>query len=1232
MENIGFMKSMKATSKKLNLISGKPVTGVFYKIILLLIISLIIVTDNCYATEQTEAPDQKKGNINFNHIKVNDGLTHYETLFVMQDSRGFMWFGTKYGLNRFDGVDIKPYYYSDSDPASITGNFAHWICEDPKGYLWIATWGDGISRYDPLSDTFTNFIHQDNDLNSIVSNNVWSVYVDSRSQIWAGTENGLSKLDPETGSFINYHHDPDNINSLSNNTVSRISEDDQGILWISTYGGGLNRFDPKTESFTHYNHEKGDPNSLSNDNLWGVFIDSRKWIWVASEDGLNRFDPETENFLHYKHDDKNPNSLSADIVTFIYEDNAGMLWLGTFGGGLNQFDPEREKFIQYQNDPQRSQSLSNNIIMSVYEDDIGTIWVATYGGIDKYDPGENKFLHYYNDPNDPDDLSNNVVRSICEDKDGSLWIGTGGGLNRFDEARNTFTQYFHDEKDPSSISDNDIWVIDQDKNGNLWIGTHGNGMNKFDPDKGTFIRYKHDPEDPGTIASDAIYDIVVDDERDVLWIASYQSGLDKYEINKDKFKHYRYNADDPDGIISNWTTTVFLDSKGLIWIGSESGLSIFDPETGVFNNFKRNQNIDLDHTCLSNNSIQTIFEDSRNNIWIGTHDGLNRYLAEDQTFIHYHDKDGLSGKRVAAITEDNDGNLWISTDKGFSKFDLQAGTFRSYNRRDGLQGNHFLMHSVCKSINGDLFFGGENGFNAFFPEDLKENDNIPEIVFTDFKIFNQSVSPGKNSPLKQHINHTEQIKLKPHQNVFTIDFVALNYRNSQRNNYAYIMEGFDKDFTFVDSDKRYASYTNLDPGKYTLTVKASNNDGLWNEKGKSIKVVILPTWYQTIWFKVALGILLSFFALSVVAYIKKLRFEIKQRKIFQYDLEVSEKKYRTLFESVDEGVCLHEMVYNDQSDPVDYRILEVNPAYENILGLNSKDILNSLASELYGTGDPPYMDIFMEVVKTGKPTSFETYFQPMDKYFKVFVFSHFKGKFATLFSDITAMKHREQRITEALDMASNAERSANMGSWRWFLNSNKVEWSDNMCLLHGIEPSEFKATFEHAVSFQHPDDMDYIKRKIEQMLFEKKPQLFEYRIITPTGLIKYVEGTNQLFFDDENNLIKLIGTVHDISQRKKVEIEIRDKSKELEKQFQKSEEQRIATLSVFSDLNSATRELKAEVSERKNTEEKLNARMKELELFNEISVDREIMINDHRKEINKLLKKLGKKDKYEIVT
>ncbi len=1159
------------TGLKYSKIMKKIFKSVMWMIILFILVSPLDVY--CQIPE----------NIKFTHITTEDGLSHHEVLFVLQDTQGFMWFGTKQGLNKYDGMNITSYLYDyNSNKNSLTGNFAHWIHEDQTGALWIATWGDGISRYDPKFDKFTNYNHIKNNPQSIASNNVWSLFVDSNGFVWAATDDGLSKLNPETKTFVHYRHDSKNPNSLSHNTISRIQEDDQGIFWISTYGGGLNRFDPKTEIFTNYKHRQDDPKSLSNDNLWSVFIDSRNRIWIGSEKGLNQFDKKTERFTSYQHDKTDPNSLSSNTITFIHEDHAGILWLGTFGGGLNRFDPEQKTFVHYRHDPLNSRSLANDTIMSVYEDTTGSIWVATYGGVDKYDPGEHRFGHYNTTPNNPKGLSNPKVRSIFQDSKGSIWVGTGGGgLNQLNKAIDSFDHFFHDAHDQTSIGDNDIWAIDQDKRGDLWIATQEAGLNKFIPAQKTFIRYKHDPNDSNTPACNPLYDLKVDKKRDVLWIAAYLSGLDKFDIVNKTFTHYGYDPDNPDGIVSNWSTTVFVDSKGFVWVGTEAGLSRFNPETELFTNFKHIMN---DPKSLSANMIQAIFEDSRNIIWIGTGDGLNRYEEATHSFKRYSEKDGLAGNHVAGITEDNKGHLWVSTDKGLSKFNPQNKEFRNYDQRDGLQGNRFLMHSAYSNESGELFFGGTNGFNFFNPNELRDNQHVPRVVFTDLLRFNQPVPIGEGSSLTHHINHSKQILLDHDKSVFRIEFATLNYRNAKKNQYAYMMEGFDKDFTYTDSNNRSATYTNLDSGHYTFHVKGSNNDGVWNEESKSIKLIIHAPWWETLWFKGAIFMLVAGFIFGIMRFrmheIKKLnkhlemqvedrtvklQNELKERKQAELKLVYNKLQLDAVFDNINTSIYI--------ADMDSHEILFMNSHMIKLFGKNFKGKLcwKSIHSNQSGPCDFCTNDKLIDSDgNPNKPYVWESYNEHLNQWYEQRdqAIPWIDGRLVRMemATNITERKTMEEALQESeakyrefVDRTEDiVTRVDNKGNFI-FINHTAEK-------LFGIKSDDCAGL--SAFDFIHPDDKEKTVQAFAEW-GEKKltSHGFENRMIDFAGKTRFLTWSFNIHYETDGTIKHLNSIAKDITALKQIQMDLNN-----ELQARKQVEEQRETL--LGDLVRANSELK----------------------------------------------------------
>ncbi len=820
--------------------------------VLSIVMLLVSLVPHSQAQQGIDPASDSREAIKFEHMTMANGLSSNFTISILQDSQGFMWFGTRNGgLNKYDGAEFTIYTHDPDNPNSLGNNYVWYLFEDSNGTLWVCTWGGGLDKFDPPSETFTHYRHDENNPDSLSNNLVWSAYEDSKGRLWVGTDGGLNRFDPASESFIHYQHDPNDPQSLSSSALTHIDEDQAGNLWISTYGGGLNKFDPDSETAVRYQHDPNNPDSLSNDYVWSVFVDDSGTVWLGTEGGVDRFDPARETFTHYQYDETDPNSLSDDTVTYVYQDRSGMLWIGTFGG-LNKFDPVNETFSRYLDDAKDPNSLSNDLVWYIFEDDTGMLWVTTDNGVNKYDPDSERFVHYQHNPKNPNSLSDNLVSAIYGDDGGILWLGTkGGGLDKFDRANNAFVHYQHEENNPNSLNDNNVMAIHPDSSGMLWLGTEGGGLDKFDPVRETFVHYQYDPGNPNTLDNDSVVDIDID-SAGILWIGTYGGGLNRFDPQSEIFEHYTQDENDPNSLASLWVRTVHIDSTGAVWVGSEGGLSRFDPGGKIFTNYLPDAN---DPASLSNDTIGTIYEDSRGIIWIGTNDGLNKFDRSTETFTIYRNKQGLAGNGVNGILEDDQGILWVGTNNGLSRFDPQQETFRNYDAGDGLQSNLFLLHSAYKSDSGELFFGGVGGFNAFYPSQLNDNPNIPPVVLTDLQLFNQPVAIGGDSPLQQHINLADQITLSHDQSVFSFKFSALNYRSPEKNQYAYKMEGFDHDWTYVDSQRRFATYTNLDPGSYTFRVKASNNDGLWNEQGVSIKIVITPPWWKTWWFRTLAGVL-----------------------------------------------------------------------------------------------------------------------------------------------------------------------------------------------------------------------------------------------------------------------------------------------------------------------------------------------------------------------------------------
>jgi ligand-binding sensor domain-containing protein/signal transduction histidine kinase len=804
--------------------------------------------------------------IRFERISLEQGLSQGTVYSILQDSKGFMWFATQDGLNKYDGYEFTV-YKPVSGVNSLALNFVRVICEDPSGMLWIGTTGGGLDRFDPGTGQFTHYQYDPQDSDSLSSNYVASISAEQSGELWIGTQGGgLNKFDPKTGQSVRYPHVSDNPRSLVHHTVWSVYRDREGVLWIGTENG-LDRGDPVGQRFIHYQNDPRDPNSLSGNSVRSIYQDQEGVLWVGTGAGLNRYDRQKDQFARYQHDPDDPNSLSNDSVRAIYQDRDGVLWIGT-DDGLNVFDSEAERFVRYQNNLSDPYSLSSNWIWSIYQDREGVLWIGTYnGGINKFDRSAQRFTHYQADPQDPDGLSSNQIWSIYQDQEGILWIGTNGeGLNGLDREQGVFIHYQHDPDAPYNLSHNVVRSVYQDREGVLWVGTEGGGLDRlvlseaeeFAPFQGRFIHYRHDPDDPYSLSHDVVR-VIYQDQEGTLWIGT-DDGLDEFDRQSERFTQYFDDA-------SVWS--IHKDRQGTLWIGTGAGIYGADRNGGRFHY----QNDPGDPHSLSSNIVLSIHQDRSGELWIGTFGGgLNRFDRENRRFVQYREKDGLPSDAVYGILEDAQGFLWLSTNGGLSRFDPRTETFKNYGVNDGLQSQEFRAGAYHKSSSGEMFFGGINGFNAFYPDEIGEdNPYIPPVVLTSLQQANEDVD------IDGPIESVESATFRWPNNFFEFEFAALSYAQPEENQYAYMLEGLDKGWFYIGT-RRFGSYTNLPGGTYTLRLKGSNNDGVWNERGTSIKITVVPQFWESWWFRG--GVILALVGGAIAGYRLRVRgIEARSREL-----------------------------------------------------------------------------------------------------------------------------------------------------------------------------------------------------------------------------------------------------------------------------------------------------------------------------------------------------------------
>ena len=790
--------------------------------------------------------------LTFEHIGTTQGLSQSNVICTLQDSRGFMWFGTREGLNKYDGYTFTVFKNNAQDDKSLSNNFVNDIVEDGKGYCWIGTWGGGLDRYDRKTNQFVHFRHKPNDPTSLSSNLVLSLLCDSRGVIWVGTEDGgLNKMDPVTGRFVHYLHNDADSKSLGDNNVKDLFEDAAHNIWVGTTNGGLNLFDRWTQTFTRFRHEDKDPSSVNSNSITSIFEDSQRRLWVGTSAGLDRLDRKSGLFVHYRKDNNKGLGITNNAVNSLAEDGEGNLWVGTENDGLTLLNSVTGLFHHYLHDEVDPTSIGTNSLYAIYRDSKKNMWIGSFnGGIDFVSRDTRKFIHYKHSSS-PYSLSDNHVLCLYEDSHENLWVATdGGGLNLFDRRTERFTHYRHIPGNGRSIAGDYVLRVTEDEKGNLWVGTWADGLTIFNRKSNSYKHFMHSA-DPGSLSSNNAWALCVDKEHRH-WVGTYGGGLDLYDPVKQSFKHYPHRDDDPGSLCNNKIHFVKEDSKGRLWVGTDGGgLDLFDPLTGRFHHYRHQEN----KNSIASNYVNGLFEDKDGDLWISTTEGLCHYQVNANQFVTYTTRDGLPDDVTFGVLDDKWGHLWISTNKGLSRWDPVNHRFKNFGVADGLQANEFKEQAYCKSRSGKLYFGGVNGFNEVAADSIPMESFDPPLVMTNFQVFNREVpilgEGENNSPLKMNITETQSIVLPHKSSVFSFFFASLNFTDKERKKYAYMLKGFDKSWNYVESE-RSATYTNLDPGRYTFMVKGLNNDGDWSDKVLSLQLEITPAFWMTWWFRVLL--------------------------------------------------------------------------------------------------------------------------------------------------------------------------------------------------------------------------------------------------------------------------------------------------------------------------------------------------------------------------------------------
>lgn len=819
----------------------------------------------------------------FDKLSLDNGMSNRSVTAIVQDHNGFMWFGTYHGLNRYDGHSIKTYYFNETDSLSLGDDRVTCLFVDDTNNLWVGTNLGGLNLYNRNHDNFIRYT-KESVSNYISSNRIESVYQDSNHRLWVATNAGLNLFDYQTQSFKTFSNNVNVKSSINSNQVYTVLEQRANDLLVLTNAGALNRFLPQSQSFESFVPAGIQPKSFATARL--LFQDKENYLWIATlQDGLFKLD-NNRLVSQYKNEPGNATSLSHNLVKCMLEDQVGRLWIGTDGGGLNIYNRKTDNFTVLRAQQEKNKGLSDNAIHSIYQDKAGSIWVGTLGdGVNIYHPQKPNIKHITRNVNNTRGLSNKIVLSFLEDKDDNFWIGTdGGGLNRYERTTGDFTYYRHNPNNPNSISSDVVKCLYEDSQNNLWVGTYLGGLNLFDRKTKQFKVIKP----AGALANGALSIWHIhEDSRQNLWISILGNGVVAYNLKTKTFKHYVPFSGS--GALGDYTVmSIHEDNEGTLWFATEDhGVFVFNYQTETFYPYQHNP---TDPASLSNNHAWLVLEDVRSNLWIATAGGgLNLFDRKQKKFTSIGVTQGLPSNIITNLLEDNEGNLWLTTSRGITRYNPETKKIKNFDVQDGLQAKDFTVNAAIKLRSGELAFGGTNGFNLFKPSFFRENAQAPDIVFTELKVFNKTILPG-GSMLPQALCETEALTLSYEESVITFQFAALNFVSPDGNEYAYKLEGFDHDWIFC-GNRHEVTYTNLDAGTYTLKVKTANNDGVWNEEGASLTLIVTPPWWETIWFK--LGVLAVIVIGATSAY--KIRTSIIRKTLKaekQHELEVKEVQVR----------------------------------------------------------------------------------------------------------------------------------------------------------------------------------------------------------------------------------------------------------------------------------------------------------------------------------------------------
>ena len=767
--------------------------------------------------------------LNVEHYYREQGLSQSSVQALLQDKQGYLWVGTGDGLNKFDGYNFEVHKSNSQLKNALSNSNVLSLFEDNQSNIWIGTAG-GLNRFNKKTNDFKTYKHNTANNNSLSNDIVNSIVQDQNNAFWIGTDNGLNRFDGT--SFTRF---------LPQVKIIDLLADNRGTLWIATLSQGLFKLDLISNEVSSI---------LNKDNVQTINTLANKdnELWVGTDTGLLLLNTVTEQLINNKK--LTTLFINKNITTFLLRNDD--VWVGTKTQGIIRHNLLTSKTQIVQANDTNPKSIGHNQITKIIADDSNNIWIGNYlFGLDKYEQNKEQFNHIKQEPNSKNTLSSSSIINFLELPDNKLLFSTyDAGLNLFDKKIGNYIHFKHNPSIPESIGSNGIAKLLYDENNGVWIGTINAGLELFNIESQTFTHFNHQQHNTNTLSNPAVLDIYQEDAN-TLWVGTWGGGLNRFSIKENLFEHFKHDPENENSLSDNNVWAIHQDKERNLWIGTQNGgLNKYNPHENQFTHFKLNEN---NANSISNNFVVYIHEDKNGLLWLGTFSGLNKFDPKTETFTVFKEKDGLPNDVIYTILEDNQGFLWLSTNNGLSKFDPINETFKNYDESDGIQSKEFASFSAYKSKSGELYFGGINGFNHFYPEDIKDDTTIPNVVLTDFRIHNEHVvltqdkTDKDNFTIDSVINELDELVLTYNEKLIAFEFSALHFSEPMNNQYAYMLQGFDDEWIYTDAKNRRATYTNLPAGHYTLRVKASNGDGYWNEQGKSLNVIVLPPLWQTWW-------------------------------------------------------------------------------------------------------------------------------------------------------------------------------------------------------------------------------------------------------------------------------------------------------------------------------------------------------------------------------------------------